>query len=123
MAEKNQAIDDYLATLPDKRQEDVSQLRNLILETLPQIREQITYNMPAVAVVDDDIVCSYKSQKNYISLYMDVELVEKHKQELMGLDCGKSCIRFRRFDQLPQDTIKAILRETAAKQIALAHKK
>ena len=123
MAEKNQAIDDYLATLPDTRQEDVTRLRHLILETLPQVREQIAYNMPAIAVVDDDIVCSYKSQKNYISLYMDVDLVEKHKAGLAGLDCGKSCIRFRRFEQLPQETIKAILRETAAKQIALAQEK
>ena len=116
MFDGKQAIDDYLESLPDKRQEAVGKLRALITETLPQAREQITYNMPAVAVVDDDIVCSYKSQKNYISLYMDMELVEKHKEGLSSLNCGKSCIRFRRFEQLPQETIKVILRETAVKQ-------
>ncbi len=118
MAQKDQAIDEYLETLPDKRKEDVGKLRALIAETLPDAREQITYNMPAIAVTDDDIVCSYKSQKNYISLYMDVDLVAKHKEGLASLNCGKSCIRFRRFDQLPLETIKAILRETAHKQSA-----
>jgi hypothetical protein len=47
---------------------------------------------------------------------MDVELVEKHKGGLADLNCGKSCIRFTRFEQLPQDVIKAILVETAVKQ-------
>jgi uncharacterized protein YdhG (YjbR/CyaY superfamily) len=123
MSDGKQAIDDYLESLPDKRQGAVGKLRALITETLPQAREQITYNMPAVAVVDDEIVCSYKSQKNYISLYMDSELVEKHKEGLSNLNCGKSCIRFRHFEQLPQETIKAILRETVVKQANLANQK
>jgi hypothetical protein len=35
-----------------------------------------------------------------------------------GLDCGKSCIRFTRLEQLPESTIKAMLRETMARQAA-----
>ncbi|MCP4428710.1 MAG: DUF1801 domain-containing protein [Chloroflexi bacterium] len=118
MIHKNGKIDKYLATLPDNRRESLRQLRVLVARALPEAHELIAYNMPAVAVTDGDIVCSYKSQKNYISLYMDVELVEKHKDELAGLDCGKSCIRFKRFEQLPQDVIKKILVETAVKQTA-----
>ena len=118
MIHKNGKIDKYLETLPDNRRESLRQLRELIANALPDARELIEYNMPAVAVTDDDIVCSYKSQKNYISLYMDVDLVEKHKAGLADLNCGKSCIRFSRFEQLPQDVIKAILLETAVKQAA-----
>ena len=118
MIHKNGKIDKYLETLPDNRRESLRQLRELIANALPEARELIEYNMPAVAVTDDDIVCSYKSQKNYISLYMDVDLVEKHKAGLADLNCGKSCIRFSRFEQLPQDVIKAILLETAVKQAA-----
>jgi uncharacterized protein YdhG (YjbR/CyaY superfamily) len=116
MIYKSKKIDDYLETLPDNRRESVRQLRELIANALPEARELIEYNMPAVAVTDDDIVCSYKSQKNYISLYMDVELVEKYKEGLADLNCGKSCIRFTRFEKLPQDVIKKILVETAVKQ-------
>lgn len=109
-------IDAYIDGLPPDRKTAVAKLRALIQETLPQAEERIAYNMPGVAVTDDDLVCSYKSQKNYISLYMDVDLVEKHKAELSGLNVGKSCIRFKRYEQLPQETIRAILRETAVKQ-------
>ena len=47
-----------------------------------------------------------------MSLYMDPKLVEKHREELVGLDVGKSCIRFRKLEQLPMDTVRTILRET-----------
>jgi uncharacterized protein YdhG (YjbR/CyaY superfamily) len=118
MIHKNGKIDKYLETLPDDRRESLRQLRELIARTLPEGEERFVYNMPAVAVTDDEIICSYKSQKNYISLYMDVELVEKYKDGLADLNCGKSCIRFTRFDKLPQDVIKQILLETAVKQAA-----
>jgi hypothetical protein len=47
---------------------------------------------------------------------MDTALVAKHKQELKHLDCGKSCIRFKRFEDLPLDTIRRILEETVQSQ-------
>jgi uncharacterized protein YdhG (YjbR/CyaY superfamily) len=118
MIHRNGKIDKYLETLPDNRRESLHQLRELIARTLPEGEERFAYNMPAVAVTEGDIICSYKSQKNYISLYMDVELVEKYKAGLADLNCGKSCIRFTRFENLPQDVIKRILVETAVKQTA-----
>lgn len=113
---KSEAVEAYIQTLPDKCQEDISQLRALILDTLPEARETFAYGMPAVAVTDDDIVCSYKAQKHYISLYMDVEVVANHVDDLAALNCGKSCIRFRRYEQLPEEAIREMLRETAVKQ-------
>lgn len=43
---------------------------------------------------------------------MDTTLVEKHRAELAGLDVGKSCIRFRKLEKLPLETVRMILRET-----------
>ncbi|NKQ35456.1 MAG: DUF1801 domain-containing protein [Chloroflexi bacterium] len=116
MTQQNEAVEAYIQTLPDKRQEDVSQLRALILDTLPEARETIAYGMPAVVVTDDEIVCSYKAQKHYTSLYMDVQVVADHAADLAALNCGKSCIRFRRYEQLPEEAIREMLRETAVKQ-------
>ena len=36
------------------------------------------------------------AQKNYFSFYADPVLVKKYRDELKGLDVGKSCIRFRK---------------------------
>jgi len=118
MGDPSKEIDNYLLTVPEGRREALTKLRSWMFETLPDAREVIEYGMPGV--YQDALICSYKSQKNYMSLYMDVEIVEKHKPELeeAGLNCGKSCIRFRRLEQLPEETIKRMLRETAAKQAA-----
>jgi hypothetical protein len=43
---------------------------------------------------------------------MDTDLVDKHGHELAGLSVGKSCIRFRKLEMLPLDTVKVILIET-----------
>ncbi|MCB8985262.1 MAG: DUF1801 domain-containing protein [Ardenticatenaceae bacterium] len=114
MTEKSPAVDDYLQSLPPERRAALETLRSWIAETLPDAREVIAYNMPGVA--QDDLICSFKSQKNYLSLYMDVEVVAAHQAELAHLNCGKSCLRFRRIDQLPEGTIKQMLAETAVKQ-------
>ena len=58
------------------------------------------------------IAAQHRSQKHYISLYVDTGIVEKHREELTDLSIGKSCIRFRKMDQLPLDTIKRMLEET-----------
>lgn len=114
MTQKSPAVDDYLQTLPDKRRESLITLRAWIDETLPDAHEEIQYNMPAI--VQDALICAFKSQKNYISLYMDTEIVAAHQAELSHLDYGKSCIRFQHIDQLPEAAIKQMLRETAVKQ-------
>ncbi len=118
MHDQSIEIDKYLKTLPEGRREALAKLRSWIHAALPESTDVIEYGMPGV--YQDALICSYKSQKNYMSIYMDVEIVEKHKTELdkAGLNCGKSCVRFRRIEQLPEETIKTMLRETAEKQAA-----
>ena len=116
MTQKLQTIDDYLQTLPENRRRSLATLRAWIADTLPNAREVIAYNMPGIE--QDGLICSYKAQKNYLSLYMDTEIVAAHQAELSHLNCGKSCIRFASIDQLPEAVIKQMLRETAVKQAA-----
>jgi uncharacterized protein YdhG (YjbR/CyaY superfamily) len=51
-----------------------------------------------------------------MSLYMDTELVAKYQEELGHLNCGKSCIRFKKIDELPLETIERMIWETVEKQ-------
>ena len=104
-------VDEYLAGLEPGRREALTTLRSLILEMVPDADETMKYRMPTYEY-DGRALCAFASQKHYMSLYMDVELVEKHRAELIGLDVGKSCIRFRKLDKLPLDTVRQILSET-----------
>ena len=79
-------------------------------------QETMQYRMPTFEL--NEVVCALASQKHYISLYMDVDLVEEHRAELAHLDVGKSCIRFKKIEDLPMDTVRQILVETVAKQQA-----
>jgi uncharacterized protein YdhG (YjbR/CyaY superfamily) len=101
-----------------KHRDDLTRLRTFLRDQLPDAVEDLKYGMPTYSQ-GGDVVVAMASQKNYLSLYMDVELVEEHKSELGNLDCGKSCIRFKRVDDLPLDVIATILHETVEKQAAL----
>jgi uncharacterized protein YdhG (YjbR/CyaY superfamily) len=82
-----------------------------VLETVPHAVETMRYRMPTYDY-RDHMLCAFASQKRYMSLYMDTDIVDKHRADLAHLDLGKSCIRFRRLDQLPLDTIELMLEET-----------
>jgi len=99
--------DKYYASLEHDRKQALESLRSLIFKTIPEIKETMRYNMPTFEV--DDVVVAMASQKHYMSLYLDVEFVEKYKNELSHLNCGKSCVRFKRLSDLPLGTIKKSL--------------
>jgi uncharacterized protein YdhG (YjbR/CyaY superfamily) len=82
-----------------------------VFEVAPDAVETMKYRMPTYEY-GDHALCAFASQKHYMSLYMDTDIVEKHREELSGLNVGKSCIRFRKMDQLPMDTVKRMLDET-----------
>jgi uncharacterized protein YdhG (YjbR/CyaY superfamily) len=104
----------YLEGLPPDRKETVAALRQLILETIPDVRESFRYKMPTYDAAGD-FLAAVASQKNYLSLYMNTEVIAAHRQDLAHLNCGKSCIRFKKLEDLPLETVVAILEETYAK--------
>jgi uncharacterized protein YdhG (YjbR/CyaY superfamily) len=114
MGEPSQQVDAYLQTLTPERREALSQARALIRQMAPEAEEMIRYKMPAYEY-DGHIVCAFASQKQYMSLYVDIELLQAHRAELAGLNTARSCIRFRRIEDLPLDTVQEILRETMIK--------
>lgn len=114
MPQKARDVDEYLRDLDPERQAALEQIRALIFQTVPAVSETMKYRMPTYEL--DDVVVSMASQKHYMSLYMDTELVARHQDDLSHLNCGKSCIRFRRIDDLPLETIERIIKETVEKQ-------
>ncbi len=122
-------VSDYLNELPEERKVAFLKLRNTILNNLPKgFEEQMSYEMLGYIVphslYPEGYHCNPKlplpfmniaSQKNFIALYhMGIyaipELLEwftseypKHSSQ--KLDIGKSCIRFKKLDQIPFDLI------------------
>lgn len=112
-------VEDYLTQIPPRRQAALRQIRDLVLATAPDLEENLTYGMPTYWV-NGHALCAFASQKHHMSLYLDTELLARHREALGHLNCGKSCIRFTRLERLPMDTIATILTATYARQKALA---
>ncbi len=117
--------DQYVAQLPDDRKEAITALRQAIKENLPPgFEETMSYGMigyvvphslyPAGYHCDPKLplpFLSIASQKNFVAIYhmgiyASPELMEwftaAYPQHAKGkLDMGKSCIRFKKPDQIP----------------------
>ena len=106
---------EYVAAIPAERRPHVEKLRALVKQAVPQATEGIQWGMLGYAI-DGRPFAGIASQKSYLSLYlMDLytqpALKKKHAAALKKLKMGKSCINFSSVDELPLDTIAAILRE------------
>ncbi len=58
------------------------------------------------------MLCAFASQKHYMSFYLDPEILQQHKELFHGLRLGKSCIRFKKLEQLSLGTIEQILADS-----------
>jgi uncharacterized protein YdhG (YjbR/CyaY superfamily) len=120
---------DYINELPSDRKEAFQKLRDVILKNLPEgFTEVMSYGMIGYVVPHSLYPKGYHvnpklplgwmniaSQKNFIALYHmglygSGELLAWFKKEYpkhskTKLDMGKSCIRFKKPDQIPYDLI------------------
>lgn len=121
--------DEYINSLPEDRKAAVSAMRKAVLDNLPEgFSEQMAYGMLGYVVPHSIYPPGYHcdpklplgfisiaSQKNFVALYhmgiyMDKKLLEwfvgefpKHSK--YKLDMGKSCIRFKKLDDIPLQLI------------------
>jgi len=142
MQSKATTVRQYLAELPADRRAAIEAVRAVVIKNLdPLYEEGMQYGMIGFKVphrvYPPGYHCDPKqplpfaclaSQKNYMSLYLgcvygDTQLARWFQQAWAKtgkkLDMGKSCIRFKKVDDLALDVIgKAIRRVPARKYIA-----
>ncbi len=120
-----QTPDEYIKAIPEERKPIMRALRKVIKDNLPKgFSEEINYGMIGYVIphslYPDGYHCDPKlplpfmniaSQKNFIAIYhsgiyADQELMnwfvnEYPKYVKTKLDMGKSCIRFKKIEQIP----------------------
>ncbi len=118
-------VDEYLASLPDDRRKAISEVREVILTNLPNGYEEamnwgmITYQVPLETYPETYnkqplMYAGLASQKNHMAVYLTgvytsdgdrAAFEEEYRASGKRLDMGKSCVRFRKLDDLPLDVI------------------
>jgi hypothetical protein len=122
-------VEAYLAELPPERREVVATLRDVVNAHLPAgYREAMSYGMIGWCVPLARYPDTYNkqplayaalaAQKNNYSLYLMCVYEDDQRERALraaaaaqgkALDMGKSCIRFKRIDQLPLEAIGALI--------------
>ena len=125
MRSEAQTVDEYLAELPEDRRAAISAVREVILENLPDGYEEsmnwgmIAYEVPLSTYPDtyNGQPLSYAalaSQKNHMAVYLTAVYMDaggrrsfemRYRATGKRMDMGKSCVRFRKLEDLPLDVV------------------
>lgn len=127
--------DNYIEQLPEDRQAPMQKLRAIINDNIPAgFEEAMNYGMIGYVVPHSAYPAGYHcdtklplpfmniaSQKNFIALYhmgiyanptlMQWFVAEYPKHNKRKLDMGKSCIRFKKMEEIPYDLITELVQK------------
>jgi len=118
-------VQDYLDGLPEERRAVVSAVRDVVVRNLPDgYEESVAYGMLCYGIPLERYPDTYNkqplgyvalaAQKNYYSLYLSSAYMDAARTRSLAdefakagkkLDMGKSCVRFKKLDDLPLDVI------------------
>lgn len=134
------SVDQYMAELPDERKPAMEKLRKTILENLPEgFTEVMNYGMMGYVVPHSIYPAGYHcdpklplpfmalaSQKNSINfyhmgIYANPELLAwftaGYPKHVKGKpDMGKSCLRFKKPEQIPYELIGELVKKMSVKE-------
>jgi hypothetical protein len=119
--------EDYLEQIDEPRRGEVEAVDRLIRETAPGLERHLQSGMLGYGAFryryasgreGDWFVIGLASQKRYISLYVcatDGEryLAETYRDRLPKADIGKSCVRFKRLDDVDVKVLGELVGEAA----------
>ncbi|MBO6607723.1 DUF1801 domain-containing protein [Psychroserpens sp.] len=140
MQYKATSAEDYISQVPEERRPTLQKLRQVINDNLPEgFEEGIQYGMIGYyvphSVYPDGYHCdpktplpfmSFASQKNSINLYHsgiyakpelhDWWVNEYPKHSSRKLDMGKSCVRFKKIDDIPFELITELVQKMTCQE-------
>lgn len=148
MTSNAQTIDDYFKELPEDRLPPMIDLKNTVAENLPAgFTQGMLYGMIGFYVDKEQYPPGYHvgkewtplpfiniaSQKNFIALYHsgiyaipelhDWFVTEYPKHCKSKLDMGKSCIRFKKMDDIPLALIAELCKKVTVDQWIAVYEK
>ena len=111
MQSKAKTIREYIQGLGPSERPVMVALDKLVRSAAPKGAGSMKYGMPTYEMGSRFVAIN--AQRNYFSFYADPAVVKRHLSGLKGLDVGKSCIRFRRIEDVSLDTLAKIAAECA----------
>ena len=115
--EKANSITAYLNAIPKERKTQLQKIRTLLKKFAPKAREEYNYGMLFYPL--NGALFALASQKHYMALYITYhDLVEQYKPQMNKASFEKSCIRFKKIEDLNMDTIRALIEDAYDRRMA-----
>lgn len=127
-ANKAASLEEHLESLTPERRRDIERIDALIQEIAPELARGYSggyigygpyHYKYASGREGDSYHIGLASQKHYISIYCcavvdGAYVAEGYRERLPKANIGKSCVRFKRLDDLDNKALRELIRETAA---------
>ena len=137
VSSKASSVDEYLTELPAEERVVISRVRDVVLENLPDgFVETMNWGMISYEIPLDVYPETYNgkplsyvalaAQKRHYALYLNGVYMDPKQQELLAkgfddagkkMDMGKSCLRFKKLDDLPLDVVGQIIAATSVQDL------
>lgn len=107
---KRESLEDYFAQLDDTQAPHVTRLRELSLESAPDIVEKLAWNNPAYHL-DDVRLWMIQSYKEHCSLRFPPHQFGPHRAEVeaAGYEAGEGFLKIRYDQELPEDLARRLI--------------
>lgn len=120
-------VADYIASLPDGRREIVERVDEVIRDAVPELDVRMwksfigygTYHYRYASGREGDwFPIGLTNNKSYVSIYLcaadeDGYLAESNAERLGRVSVGKSCIRFKKLEDVDLDIVAELSRRAA----------
>ncbi|HEX6372273.1 MAG TPA: DUF1801 domain-containing protein [Longimicrobium sp.] len=140
---KAETVEQYLQELPEDRRAVVSAVRDQVVRNLPAgYREAMGFGMITWGIPLEDYPDTYNgqplgyaalaAQKNYYALYVMTPYQDPAQEQWLRdefakagkkLDMGKSCLRFKKLEDLPLDVIGKLIASTPPAEFIAQYEK
>jgi hypothetical protein len=127
------SVQGYLDDLPEERRTAIERVRQVVLKNIPKgVEEVMNWGMITYQIPFDIFPNTYNgqplmfaalaSQKNHMAVYLSTIYSDDEKREKFEtaykatgkrFDVGKSCVRFRKIEDLPLDVIADAVSSTS----------
>ena len=137
VSSKALTVDEYLDELPPERRAIVASVRDLVRRNLPEgYRETMNWGMISYEIPLERYPATYNkqplsyaalaAQKNTYTLYLTGAYQDAKRKKWLErefekagkkLDMGKSCVHFKRLEDLPLDVIAKVVASTPPEKL------
>lgn len=108
MQQSFNTVDEYISSFPKETQDILQQIRQIILQTVPELKEEIAYAMPAYKLNNKPFLY-FAAFTKHIGFYAIPETHAAFSEQLSHYKHGKGSVQFPLNKPIPFELIQEIV--------------